>query len=158
MKKYSVDKYDFKSRLTDNEIRERLNSRTLKKKYLTMESTDKEFIGRIQDDKFEIFLATFFPYGAACVLQGTITPTSDIKLTTTLHKGFRILFTIWVVVMTALFLVTWILNTAKMDTLLVFLIGMPIGALFFRLFLHIVYVLARNNGLQKMKDVLGINH
>ncbi|WP_347157101.1 hypothetical protein [Pontibacter chitinilyticus] len=123
-----------------------------------MESTDKDFIGRIQDDKFEIFQATFFSYGAVCVLQGTITPTSDIKLTTTLHKGFRILFAIWVIAMTALFLVTWILDSAKLDTLLVFVIGMPIGVLFFRLFLHVAYVLARNNGLRKVKDVLEINH
>jgi hypothetical protein len=158
MKRYSLDNYNFKSRLADNEIRDRLTSRTLKKKYLTMESTDKDFIGRIQDDKFEIFHATFFPYGAACVLQGTITPTSDIKLTTTLHKGFRILFSIWVVVMTVLILVTWILDSAKLDTLLVFVIGMPIGVLFFRLFLHVVYVLARDNGLRRMKDVLEISH
>jgi hypothetical protein len=157
MKKYSVDNYNLRSRLTDNEIKDRLNSRTLKKKYLTMESTEKDFIGRIQDDKFEIFHATFFPYGAACVLQGTI-KTSDIKLTTTLHKGFRILFMLWVAAMTVLFLVTWILDSAKLDTLLIFILWMPIGVLFFRLFLHVAYVLARNNGLQKMKHVLEINH
>jgi hypothetical protein len=156
MKKYSVDVYDFKSPLTNNQILERLDQRTLKKKYLTMESTDKDFIGRIQDDKFEIFQAVFFPYGAACILQGTITPTSDIKLTTTLHKGFRILFVAWIIVMTALFLVTWMLNSAKLDALIIFVIGMPIGILFFRLFLHGVYVLARNNGLRKIKDILEV--
>jgi hypothetical protein len=157
MKKYSVDVYDFKSDLTSNQMLDRLTQRTLKKKYLTMESADKDFIGRIQGDKFEIFYATFFPYGAACIFQGTITPASEIKLTTTLHKGFRILFTVWIIVMAALFLVTWVLNSAKPDTLVAFVIGMPIGILFFRLFLHGVYLLARNNGLQKLKEVLEIH-
>ena len=46
MRKYSVDNYDFKSRLTENQIFDRPNERTLKKKYLTMGLTDKDFIGR----------------------------------------------------------------------------------------------------------------
>jgi hypothetical protein len=58
--------------------------------------------------------------------------------------------------MTALFLVTWMLNSAKLDALIIFVIGMPIGILFFRLFLHGVYVLARNNGLRKIKDILEV--
>lgn len=156
MKKYSVDVYDFKTGLTDNQILDRLNQRTLKKKYLTMESTDKDFIGRIQYNRFEIFQASFFPYGAACILQGTITPDSCIKLTTTLHTGFRMLFTIWMIAMTTLFLVTWMLDPTSPDILLAFVIGMPIGILIFRLFLHGVYVLARNNGLRKIKEVLEI--
>jgi len=156
MKKYSVDFFDFKSRLTNNQILDRLNERTLKKKYLTMEPTDKDFIGRIQDDKFEIFQASFFPYGAACVLQGTISPTSDIKVTTSLHKGFRILFAVWVIAITTLFLVTWFFSSKEFDSLIVFIIGMPIMTLVFRLFLHGAYVLARDKGLKKIKDLLDI--
>lgn len=59
MKKYSVDNFEFKSHLTENQIIERLNEKTLKKKYLTMEFTNKDFIGRINSDKFEIFDNSF---------------------------------------------------------------------------------------------------
>jgi hypothetical protein len=156
MTKYSVDVYNFKSRLTYNELFKKLNHTTLKKKYLTMESTDKDFIGRIQDNTFEIFQATFFAYGAVCVLQGIVTSTSEIKLTTTLHKAFRTLFNVWIVVMTALFLVTWMLNSPDPDALIIFVVGMPIGIIFFRLFLHVAYVVARNEALRKIKEVLEI--
>ena len=121
-----------------------------------MEPTDKDFIGRIQDDKFEIFQASFFPHGAACILQGTILPTSDIKVTTSLHKGFRILFAVWVIAITTLFLVTWFFNSREFDSLIVFIIGMPIMTFVFRLFLHGAYVLARDKGLKKIKDLLDI--
>jgi len=156
MKKYSVDSFGLKSRLTENQINDRLNERTLIKKYLTMESTDKDFIGRVGESKFEIFDSSFFPYGAACILQGTVTSTSDIKLTTTLHNGFRILFTVWAIGMTALFLITWLTDSPTLDSLIPFLIGMPIMILMFRLFIHGMYVLARNKGLKKIKDVLEI--
>lgn len=156
MRKYSVDTYDFKSRLTNKQIQDRLNQRTLKKKYLTMESTDKDFIGRIQDDKFEVFRASFFPYGAACILQGTISPTSEIKMTTFLHNGFRILFAVWVIAMTTLFLVTWLIDSRQFASLLTIIIGMPIVTFLFRLFLHGAYLLARDKGVKKIKDVLDI--
>ena len=156
MKKYSVDTYDFKSHLTDKQIHDRLNQRTLKKKYLTMESTDKDFIRRIQEDKFEIFQASFLPYGAACILGGTISSTSNIKVTTSLHNGFRILFVVWVVAITTLFIVTWFIGSRQFDGLIAFIIGMPIMTFLFRLFLHGVYVLARDKGLKKLKDVLDI--
>lgn len=156
MKKYSLDNYNIKSRLTEGQIIDRLNDRTLKKKHLTMESTDKDFIGRINADKFEIFNNSFIPYGAACVLQGTINSTSDIKLTTTLHKAFRILFVVWTIGMSLLFLISWLLTSSTLNSLLAFLIGMPILILLFRLFLHGMYLLARNKGLKKLKKVLEV--
>ena len=155
MKKYSIDNYDLKSRLTVGQIIDRLNDRTLKKKYLTMESTDKDFLGRVSADKFEIFDNSFIPYGAACILQGTINSTSDIKLTTTLHKAFRALFAVWAIGMTLLFLISCLLKPATVD-LLAFIIGMPILILLFRLFLHGMYVLARNKGLNKIKKALDV--
>jgi len=121
-----------------------------------MESTDKDFIGRIQDDKFEVFQASFLPYGAACIIGGTISSTSDIKVTTSLHNGFRILFTVWVVAITTLFVVTWFIGPRQFDSLIAFIIGMPIMTFLFRLFLHGAYILARDKGLKKLKGVLGI--
>ena len=85
-----------------------------------------------------------------------ITTTSDIKVTTSLHKGFRILFAVWVVVITALFLVTWFIGSRQFDGLIAFIVGMPILTFLFRLFLHGAYVLARDKGLKKLKDELDI--
>ena len=153
MKKYSVDSYNFKSHLTREQIVDRLNERTLVKKYLTMEFTDKDFIGRINSDKFEIFDNSFIPYGAACILQGTITPTSEIKLTTTLHRAFRVILIVWLVVMTSMGIVS-LLSSAPLNNTLAWIILVPIMIIPFRLFLHGMYVFARNRGLEKLKKTL----
>src|SRR6187549_2800052 len=135
MKKYSVNNYEFKSHLTENQIIERLNEKTLKKKYLTMEFTKKDFIGRINSNTFEVFDNSFIPYGAACILQGTITSTSEIKLTTTLHKVFRIVFVFWIVAMTAMFIIS-LLSSAPLTNTIAWIILIPIIVIPFRLFLH----------------------
>jgi hypothetical protein len=155
MKKYSEDKFEFKSRLNPNEIIDRLKNRTLKKETLGMVLTDKDFIGRIEKDSFSIIDSSYpLPYGAACILKGTISSESQITLTTTLHKAFRILFFVWIIAMTTLFITFWILDSARIDGLLAIVIGMPIITLFFRLFLHLMYVPARNNALKKVKRIL----
>jgi len=155
MKKYSENTYEFKSRLSSDEIIGRLKNRTLKKETLAMVLTDKDFIGRIEHDSFSIIDSTYpLPYGAACVLKGTITPDSQIILTTTLHKAFRILFLVWIIVVTTLFLTFWILDSARIDGLFAFVIGMPIIAILLRLFLHAMYALTRNKALKKVKRIL----
>jgi len=157
MKKYSEDIFELRSRLTPNEIMERLSGRTLKKKVLGMVLTDKDFIGRIDQDSFEVIDSSFFiPYGASCILKGTVNPTSTITLVTTLHKAFRVLFLIWLITMTLLFIIFWITDSTPIDGLLAIIIGMPIIATLFRLFLHGMYVIARNSGLTKMKRILEV--
>lgn len=157
MKKYSEDKFELRSRLTPNEIIDRLSERTLKKNVLGMELTDKEFIGRVNSDSFEVIDSSFFiPYGASCILRGTINQDSTISIVTTLHRAFRILFIVWLIAMTALFLTFWIIDSTRIDGLLAILIGMPICAFLFRLFFHVMYVLARNKGLTKMKTILDV--
>lgn len=157
MKKYSEDKFEFRSRLTPTEIIERLNGRTLEKKILGMVLTDKDFIGRINSDSFEVIDSAFFiPYGASCIIKGTVNHDSTIDLVTTLHKAFRLLFLVWLVAMTVLLIVFWIIDSARIDGLFAIMIGVPIIATFFRLFLHGMYVLARNKGLAKMKGILEV--
>jgi len=157
MKKYSEDIFELRSRLTPNEIIERLNGRTLEKRTLGMVLTDKDFIGRINQLSFEVIDSSFpIPYGASCILKGTVNSNSTINLATNLHKAFRILFVVWLIVMTALILVFWIIDSAPIDGLLAIIIGLTIGATSFRLFLHGMYVLARNRGLTKMKAILEI--
>jgi hypothetical protein len=155
MKKYSEDIFELKSQLTPVEIADRLQSRTLIKKRLTAEFTDKDFIGKIQGDTFSIFDSAKFPSGVACVMHGEIKDTSEINLTTTLHRGFRILIWVWAFVMTGVFVGTSFIDSDRVD-LVVVVIFMPIMILFFRLILHGYYVYARNRGLKKLKGLLKI--
>jgi hypothetical protein len=158
MKRYSEDKFELKSQLTSGEIIGRLSERTLKKNVLGMELTEKDFIGKINPDSFEIIdSSSFIPYGASCILKGTVSQTSTISLVTTLHKAFRVIFIVWMIAMTISFLTFWIIDSARIDGLMAFFIGMPICAVLLRLFLHVMYILARNKGLAKMKTLLDVS-
>ena len=155
MKKYSQDTFELKSQLTPFEIIERLRNRTLAKSALSMVITDKDFIGRINQDSFEIIGSTYpLPYGATCTLKGTVNHDSTINLVTSLHKAFRILFLVWFIVLTVVIIVFSIIESAPINGLFAIIIGMPIAATLFRLFLHGMYVLARDKGLTKMKAIL----
>lgn len=154
-KKYSEDTYTVKSSLNSAEIKAILKSNILIKENLTAEFTSKSFIGRIQDNTFSIFDSASFPTGVACVIHGEIKPTSEVALRTTLHKAFRILFLVWAVLMSAVFIVFWLIDPAQVQ-LLVFLIFMPIAIILFRLVLHGYYVFARNRALQKLRAMLRV--
>jgi hypothetical protein len=157
MKKYSEDKFILKSALAPDEIKDILQSRTLIKKNLTNESTDKDFIGRFNERKFSIFDSSFFPNGVACVMHGEINQDSEIILTTTLHKGLRIVLLVWSIVMTGLFIGFWFINSSKVDLVLI-PIFMPIAVLLFRLILHGQYVYTRNRAMRKIKGLLQIDN
>lgn len=155
MKKFSTNTFHLKTHLPPDQIISTLEAHTLKREVLAMVSTDKDFIGRIGSNSFEVIGSSsfhFLPYGGACVLKGTVNPDSTIALVTTLHKAFRILFKAWVVVMTALFFVLgfWLYDSTGIVEVLLFAIVFPICAVLFRLYLHGAYVLARNKALDKL--------
>jgi len=155
MKKYSVDTYIFNSPLSRIQIHEELNQRTLVKESLTMEWTEKDFIGRLNDEQFELFQASFLPYGAACIINGKISPTSEIQITTSLHGAFRIMFFTWAIAMTILIIVSsYLLREVPFDGIIKDILGLTIATLFFRLFLHLSYIMARNNGVKRIKEIL----
>lgn len=58
--------------------------------------------------------------------------------------------------MTALLLTFWIIDSGPIEGLLAIIMGMPIIATLFLLFLHAMYVLARNKGLGKIKILLEV--
>jgi len=152
MKRVSEDNYHLKCALSANEVRNRLSDRTLKKNSLTMVSTDLDFIGRIQENSFSI-IDSFFPTGVACVMSGELKGNLEIHLTTSLHRGFRVLFTIWAIGFALAFIILGITQLTSLEFLgltFVFLIAVSL----FRLFIHGVYVIARNRGVNKLKRVL----
>lgn len=152
-KRYSEDTYILKSELSPSEIVSSVSQNTLIKKSLTAEFTNKKFIGRVESDSFSIFDSAPFPSGVGCIIHGKIKETSEISLTTTLHKGFRILFLVWALVMSTLFIAFWFIDPSRID-LLAFFIFMPVAILFFRIVLHGYYVFARNRALRKLKALL----
>ena len=158
-RKYSEDKFVLNSRLAPADIIARLREKTLEKKMVAMFYTEKDFIGRINENSFVIIeSSSFIPYGAACVLKGVVDETSAIDLVTTLHKVFRILFIVWFIVITVMFLMAWILSGASLPALLAFVIVTAMGALLLRLFMHGMYVLARNRAVAKMKMILEVGN
>jgi hypothetical protein len=127
--------YEIITKLSLDEIRDVLNSNTLKKHYLTMERTSKLFIGRVGDDDFSI-IHSWFPIGVTCVLNGSIKEgdgTSSIVITSSLHKFALILFYSWLIIMAAMLFIT---ETIGQHTLTqIFLL--VASAAFFRLFIYL---------------------
>lgn len=119
--------------------------------------TNKDFIGKIERNSFLIIDSSYpLPYGATCVLKGIIGPESQIIVTTTLHKIFRIFSTALMVILMAVFVISCIRNAVGIYGLLVFAIVISIGTLLFRLYLHLMYVAARNKALKRLKMILEI--
>lgn len=157
MKKFSEDRYVFRSDLAAGDIVTMLEKRTLIQGHLIkLSSTDKDFIGRIHDNTFLIFDSSFFPNGIACVLHGEINPDSEIIITTTLHRGFRTLFLIALIAMVGNTIFNILIDVSQWETALVYVFLTPIMAFVLRMFLHGYYVLTRNRALQKIKDVLKV--
>lgn len=155
MNKFSQDTFQLKSKLTSDELLDRLREHTLEKRSLSMSSTTRNFIGDVGTDSFSIISSSFpLPYGATCVVRGRIVAASTITVTTTLHKGFRILYAVWLLPMISAALFFW-LNQST-DLLGVSILIIMAVASIFRLYLHGMYVWARNEVLKKLKKLLEI--
>jgi hypothetical protein len=157
MKTYSHDQFEFRSRLTQGEVIDRLHKRTLSKKILGMVLTNKDFIGRVNTESFTVIDSSYpIPYGAACILSGAISPASELVITTTLHKAFRIMWLICVILLVGVLTISSVVQSGDFATLLVSLVLMVIAVAVLRLFLHYMYVLARNRAIEKMKTILEV--
>lgn len=157
MKNLSEDKFELKSPLTEKEIYDRLQKRTLKKRWLSMSWTNKELIGHVDSESFSVISSSFpFPYGAACVVNGKVKPMSEITLTTTLHKAFRILFLVWLIFMTVGLIFTWFSESGGLVGAFWILFGMGIVGFILRLYLHGMYLWARRDVMKKLKRILEI--
>jgi len=129
---------------------------TLIQNNLYLNTTDRSFIGKVNNISFSI-IGTFFPIGVLCVFNGKFIQKDklEIEITTSLHKAFRLMFKIWLLVLAGVILFFSISNFSF--TLLAFsLIALIIGATLFRIILYFAYVLARNKTLHKLKSLLKV--
>jgi hypothetical protein len=148
----SQKKYELASKMSLVEIRDILNANTLEKQYLTMEHTSKSFIGRVRDNDFSL-IHSWFPIGAACVLNGRIEEKDGISLihiTASLHRVAMILFYSWIVIMGGLFFITETIGQNTFNQIILLLVA----AVFFRTFLHQAYVIARNKAITRLRDLV----
>jgi hypothetical protein len=154
MDKFSKDSYIFKSELSFDRAKEQISDRTLRRTFLGMEMTQKDFIGKINENRFKLISSSWLPFGAVCVVNGEIDERDStlVCLTTKLHLAFRILFSVWAIFMIgAVFL---FLFTSEQQVHFGPILVLPFAIAFFRLFLHGMYVLARNNALSRLKRAL----
>ena len=152
----SENTYSFLSDINLEEAKSILLKNTLIKTNLFYQSTAKQFIGNFIENKFSL-IGTFSPISIGCVLNGDFVQKEklEINITTTLHKGFSLLYKIWLIVLSLVFVVFSIVNF-NIESVLILLIGLLFGAIFFKLFLNVIYVIARNSALNNLRKLLKI--
>jgi len=150
--RFSEDSYRFNSDLLSEQIQSELKDKTFFKTKLVMVTTSKDFIGTVSEKEFSI-IDSFFPIGSACVIHGEIGSDSVIALRTSLHKAFRMIFLVWLIGFSVAFLVLGI-TMLSVREFLQYCIMLIVVAPIFRLFIHGVYVIARNHALEKLRGIL----
>ena len=150
----SENEYKFRSELLADKITSELSDKTLSKRRLVMATTSKDFIGTVSETEFSI-IDSFFPIGAGCVIKGEIGNDAVVSLKTSLHKPFLVLYYIWLSLVSVALVVLGF-TVLSLFEFLNFSVLLIIGAIAFRLFIHVVYVVARNHALEKIKSILRV--
>ncbi len=153
MIRLSTDMYLLKSDCDPNNLLQLVQKNTLNHS-LVMTSTKRYFIGRIGNNSFKIISSSMLPYGALCVVIGEIKPNGTIEIQTSLHKAFRVLYIIWLLVMVTVFILSedfQDMNFSDMTGISSLLI---LGAFLFRLYMHGMYVWARNHSIMRLSTLL----
>ncbi|TFF38841.1 hypothetical protein [Mucilaginibacter psychrotolerans] len=132
-----------------------LNSNTFYKSSLARVVTTKYFIGQINDTDFKIIGSS--AKSPACVLSGKLIALDDyttlVEIDTTLHKAFRILFVIWVGFVALAMIIPGFVHF-NLRQLLSGIAGAVVGAIVFRLMLHLFYIRARNRSIRNIESIL----
>lgn len=148
--------FHFTSNLSVTDVRQRISKNTLIKTRLTPEKTDKTFIGTVDADGINIITSSII--GVACTLRGKLSRgtgknNTHIDIETRTQRVFIWLILIWMIVVTAAAIVPGVLKAAYVFSPLPFLL-LIFGAVAFRLFIHGLYIIARNNAITQFKQIL----
>ena len=117
-----------------------------------MSTTPKKFIGVVHNDSFKL-IGTWKPRAVACVAKGQLIG-NTLKVSTSLHRAFLILFFFWLTIITGVGLFGLINLSTKVTDWMIAIFGLIVVASFFRLFLHIAYVVARRKFMIQFTDFL----
>lgn len=129
---------------------------TLIKKSLIREKTGKVFIGTIYNDGFYIISSS--TVGVACTLRGKLTRgngknNTHIDIETHTQQLFIWLLIAWMIIVCGAAIVPGLLKSTYVFSPLPFLL-LIFGAVAFRLFIHGLYILARNKAINQFKQIL----
>ena len=130
----------------------RLEAATHKNRFLAMSTTPKKFIGVVHNDSFKL-IGTWKPRAVACVAKGQLIG-NTLKVSTSLHRAFLILFFFWLTIITGVGIFGLINLSTKVTDWMIAIFGLIVVASFFRLFLHIAYVVARRKFMIQFTDFL----
>lgn len=138
------------------DVRQRLLNNTLLKKSLIREKTNKAFIGTVDADGFYIISSSAL--GVACTLRGQLSRgngknNTHIDIETRTQRVFIWLLAVWMIVVTAAAIVPGLLKATYVFTPMPFVL-LIFGAVAFRLFIHGLYIIARNKAINQFKQVL----
>ncbi|MES2453961.1 MAG: hypothetical protein V4594_00395 [Bacteroidota bacterium] len=124
------------------------------KRPISRQITKKKLIGKFQENAFTVIGSS--PIEIACVLNGSFEfinhQQTTVNIKTQLHKGFRILFIVWLVFIAAAVIIPSLLAKSMFSPLL--FLPLTFGVVFFWLFLYCVYIIARNRTIRKIENLL----
>lgn len=148
--------FHFTSNLSMADVRQRLISHTLLKKSLIRENTDKAFIGTVDSDEF--YIRSSSAIGVACTLRGKLSRgngknNTHIDIETRTQRIFIWLVVIWMVVISVVAVLPDVFKATYVFSPLPFAL-LLFGAVAFRLFIHGLYIIARNKAIQRFREIL----
>ncbi len=151
--KISSNTYELQAKESKSEFLKSLRKDTKKSGSLTMSVTNKHFIGLVSNDSFKV-ITSLFPVGAVCVIESLPSEQNHVKFKTRINKAFIVLLGLWFMALLAVSIIL----PLSLDQEFSYsnIIGLLIGLLIFRIFLHGVYIISRNGALNRFKKVMNI--
>ncbi len=152
----SSDKFTLTINRTLSNIEHILRENMLEKKKLTMEHTGKCFIGFFVEHRFSLISAGNVK-DVACKVDGELIVVTDtttrIEIKTTIHKAFVILFTVFIVFVTAMLMYTF-LTAPIIDSYMAPISMVILAIATFRVYIHFTYIKARKRVMKKIEELL----
>lgn len=153
MKLFPAKQLQFKLVDSHSETLDRLTRRTQKSTRLISQSTDKSFIGIIDDKRFRI-ISSVVGKGAFCVMTGTVEQGAGV-VNVEIHKPFRVLLSVLLVLPIIGFFVTLLTRKEEFSPIFILVaIGQVLMIRYFFIGMAFKY-LAKEN-LNRLRDVLDV--
>ena len=154
MNLFPKNDYTFKIMGEETETLERLKRRTELSESLTSKITDKSFIGKIKDNRFEV-ISSEIGKGAFCVLTGEIV-NKDGQVEVKINKAFRILLSILLCFPFIGLIVQFFSN--REDFSIIIILALLLQLLMIRyVFIEFAFRRFSKSSLSKLSDVLDID-
>jgi len=150
------NKFILKTDLDINDVEKRIKQNTLFKTTIGNAKTTKKFIGYLLNDKIKLIDSS--PIGVLCVVNGELKNKDrcEIHIKTKTHIAFLILFTLWITAISSLLIWDYFKKNEAETEFYNSLILIILGAILFRLMIHIMYLIAKSKALRGLIQILDI--